>query len=136
MAYLYSCTSRAYYLEDEIGYIKNGIFHPVEYVEEEFGKVVEQVIDSKRAATVTAVLRKAILVYMLKRNVQVVRLEKKFQKTNLSHSSLYQKWSEYVSNSQKFKVNQIYALIAQKQQQEQIRKAKEEKRIASMHHHE
>ena len=136
MGYLYSSFARAYYFEDKLGYIKNGHFVPVEYSEEEFGRIIDKVIASKRAATVAAVLRKAILIYMDEKQIKVTRLEKRFGGTTVNQSSLYNKWVEQISNSQNFKESQIFALMAQKQQHEKRRKEREKIRICNMHYHE
>ena len=136
MGYLYSSFARAYYFEDKQGYIKNGQFVPVEYSEEEFGRIIDKVIASKKAVTVTAVLRKAILIYMEEKQIQVIRLEKRFGRTTINQSSLYNKWFEQISNSQDFKKSQIVAKLLQQQQHEQKRKEREKIRICNMHFHE
>ena len=136
MGYLYSSFARAYYFEDKLGYIKNGQFVPVEYSEEEFGRIIDKVIASKKAVTVTAVLRKAILIYMEEKQIQVIRLEKRFGRTTINQSSLYNKWFEQISNSQDFKKSQIVAKLLQQQQHEQKRKEREKIRICNMHFHE
>lgn len=135
MAYIYSCNARAYCLGDEIGYIKRGQFYPIEYVEKEFGEIIEKVIESRRATTVESVLRKSILIYMTEKQVNVIRVEKRHNKSVLAQSSFYQKWAEYVNSSSKFKANKLFALLAQQQNQAKVRQAKENKRIADMHVH-
>ena len=136
MGYLYSSFARAYYFEDKLGYIKNGHFVPVEYSEEQFCRVIDKVIASKKAATVSAVLRKAILIYMDQKQIKVNRLEKRFAGTVVNQSSLYNKWFEQISNSQDFKKSQIVAKVLQQQQHEQKRKEQERIRICNMHIHE
>ena len=133
MGYLYSSLARAYYFEDQLGYIKNGNFVSIEYNEEEFSKIIDKVIASKKAVTVSTVLRKAILIYMAEKQIKVCRLEKKFGRTTLNQSSLYNKWFEQISNSQDFKKSKVIAIILQKQQQEQRRKENEKRRICNMH---
>lgn len=116
---LYSNRKRAFCIEADIGFVKNGKFVVVEYDEERFSQLVSNVIASKKACKPEDVLRKAILIY-----VEAQEMATKYKNLRINESSLYNKWLDSIADSADFKKARFIALIRKKQETEKIKQAR------------